>query len=136
MNIPESHQDLLEKPIVVTVATISPDGTPHSAVVWRIYEDGYILFTSDYGSRKYKNMLANPNVSILAIDPQNSGRYLEIGGVVEDVREEGAEALLDRLAKFYQGKERFFGDVEPVENRSKYRTFVFKVRPTRASKFG
>jgi hypothetical protein len=56
--------------------------------------------------------------------------------VVEDYRKEGAEALLDRQAKFYLGKDRYFGDVEPVENRAKYQGYMFKVRPTRVSKFG
>jgi pyridoxine/pyridoxamine 5'-phosphate oxidase len=60
--IPESHKDLLDKPIVVTVATISPDGTPHTAVVWRTYEDGFIFFTSDYGSRKYKVIIPQQQV--------------------------------------------------------------------------
>ena len=40
--IPETHRDLLEKPIVVTLGTVAPDGQPFAAVVWRRWDGEFV----------------------------------------------------------------------------------------------
>lgn len=46
------------------VCSVNPDGTPHSAPVWGVWVDGKLYFGSDAKSRKGRNLLANPNVSV------------------------------------------------------------------------
>ena len=36
--IPDSHRDLLEKPIVVTRVTITPQNKPHAVAVWQQFD--------------------------------------------------------------------------------------------------
>lgn len=136
ITIPDSHKDLLEKPIVVTLATVSAEGKPYANPVWRIYDGQHILVSVDYSSHKHRNVQANPNVSMVAIDPENPYRYLQIDGVVEELDEAGALAVLDRLTMFYMGKPVYFGNVEPESLRATYRGMLFKIRPIRFVKGG
>lgn len=134
--VPESHRDLMEKPVVVIVTTVSPDGKPYAAAIWRGYDGEHILMVTGEETRKYKNLLANPNVSVLALDPQNPYRYLEVRGVVESMKPEGAIEYLDQLTMDYMGKSRYFGEVEPVEEGEKYRAVLLRIKPTQIVKFG
>ena len=43
----------------------SHDDVPHVVPVAYIYEKGYIIFVTDYGTRKYRNLQVNRNVSIV-----------------------------------------------------------------------
>jgi PPOX class probable F420-dependent enzyme len=134
--IPESHKDLLEKPVVAVIATVTPEGKPHNAGIWRWYDGEYVYITCDYGSRKHKNMSANPNVSLLMLDPANPYRYLEVRGTVVEMIEAGALELLNKLSDFYVGKPQYFGQVEPAEKLATYRGVLFKIKPERAVTFG
>jgi len=134
--IPDSHQDLLEKPVVVILSTVSAEGKPYAVAVWRRWDGEFVRITSDPNNRKHKNILANPNVSVLALDPQNPYRFLEIGGVVESIETEGALEELDRQTQLYMGKEKYYGNVEPAEREAENKSIIFKIKPSRVVKFG
>ncbi len=134
--IPDSHKDLLEKPVVVILSTVSAEGKPHSVAIWRRWDGEMIRITSDPDNRKHRNILANPNVSVLALDPQNPYRFLEIGGVVESIETEGALEELNLHTQLYMGKAKYFGNVEPAEGEATYKGIMFKIRPMRVVKFG
>jgi hypothetical protein len=84
------------------------------------------------GFRKEKNMRLNPRVSLLAYDPKNPLRNIEIRGFVVEMTEEGAVEHDDELARLYLGKPdaRFFGDAVPVELQSKYTPIRVRILPT------
>jgi len=105
--IPETHRDLVERPIVAVLATINPDGTPQASPVWFDYVDGYIRVNSARGRQKDRNMRARPHVSLVIVDPDNPYRYLEVRGRVVRVTEEGAREHIDALARRYTGAPRF-----------------------------
>lgn len=136
VTIPESYRDLLEGPVVVTLATVSSEGVPYAAAVWRRYDGEFIRITSDRSTRKVRNIQANPRVTVLALDPKNPYRYLEIGGVVEQITAEGALEELDRHTQLYMGHEHYFGSAEPAENASKYDGVLLLIRPTRVVAIG
>lgn len=46
------------------VATVRPDGRPHVMPVWGIWLEGAIWFSSSRGSRKARNLAANPSCTI------------------------------------------------------------------------
>ncbi|HRL11193.1 MAG TPA: pyridoxamine 5'-phosphate oxidase family protein [Aggregatilineales bacterium] len=43
------------------ISSTRPDGRPHAAPVWGIWLNGALYFGSDPGSRKARNLEANPN---------------------------------------------------------------------------
>lgn len=99
--IPENYRDLLEGPIVVSLATILPDGRPQVTPVWCDLHDGYIRVNTAMGRRKHRDMVARPDVTVMALDPENPFRYVEVRGRVVDISENGADAHIDQLAKLY-----------------------------------
>ena len=89
--IPESHQDLLDGDACVALTTVMPDGQPQITPVWcNRDEQGYVLLNTMCGFRKEKNMRTNPKVTLLAYNPKNPLRSIEIRGSVVEMTEEGA----------------------------------------------
>lgn len=133
--IPESHKDLLEQPIHVTLVTLMPNGDPQASVVWCSYDGAHILINTIRGRRKEKNMLARPVVSILAVDPQNPLRYLEVRGTVAEVTEEGAVDHMHSLSRMYTNKN-YYGEFVPAERANQETRVIFKIKPTKVVPYG
>jgi len=88
--IPESHRDLLERHIIAAFATIMSDGHPQVTPVWCSYDGTHIIVNATADRQKHKNILRDSRVSIMAFDPDNQFRYIEIRGIVEEITAEGA----------------------------------------------
>ena len=68
--IPEDYKDLLERPIVVTLTTIMPDGSPQASPVWFNYDGSHILINTTRGRQKDANMTERP---VHESDPRYTG---------------------------------------------------------------
>jgi PPOX class probable F420-dependent enzyme len=131
-SIPSSHLDLIDGPYVVALSTVMPDGQPQTTPVWCNRKGDCIYINVMKGFRKEKNMRANPRVSLLAYDPKNPLRNIEIRGCVMEMTEDGAVEHNDELTQLYMAKPnaRFFGDAVPAELRSRYTPVKVKIIPT------
>lgn len=127
--IPESHQNLLQAPVFVTLATIMPDGHPQATIVWCDYDGTNILINTAQGRQKDINMRRNPKVAVLAMDPDNPYRYLEVRGTVEEITEEGALEHINQLAKAYVGAPSYYGHAAPAEQQQRETRLLLKIRP-------
>jgi len=98
--ISPSHRYLLETPHTVALATVGADGQPQVTAIWAML-DGDVVRTSLSKSRqKYKNLLAHPQVTLFAIDPQNPFRTLEVRAIAAITDDPGLE-FLQRLLRLY-----------------------------------
>jgi PPOX class probable F420-dependent enzyme len=102
------------------LATRWPDGRPHVMPVWAVWETDQLLFSSSKGSRKARNLAADPRCSVTTEDPRNP---VVVEGVAELITEHAdLEAFLAaenaRYATSYG-----FEMVDPVTNR------CFRLRP-------
>lgn len=131
--IPQSHRDLLERPVHAVLTTMMPDGQPQSSLVWCDYDGEHILISTTCERQKGKNMAANSKVTLLIIDPDDSSRYLEVRGQVIEMTEVGAIDLADRLTREYTGKTRFYGDIYPVEQQYRETRVICKIQPVKIS---
>lgn len=131
VQIPDDFLELLTGPVVVVFVTVMPDGSPQASPVWCDYDGTHIIINSAEGRQKDKNVRANRNVSVLAVDPENPYRYLEVRGVVEEITNEGGIEVIDKLTKQYMGREKFFGDVQPAENIHTEIRVNYKIKPTK-----
>jgi hypothetical protein len=52
---------------------------------------------------------------------------------VVEIRREGAEAHADTLTQRYTGKQRFYGDVYPVEQKQKETRVIVTIKPIKVS---
>ncbi|MDX1520157.1 MAG: PPOX class F420-dependent oxidoreductase [Anaerolineae bacterium] len=132
--IPEDLQDLFDKPVYVTLATVMPDGQPQLSVVWASYDGEHVLVNTARGRQKEKNMIARPMATVLAVDPEDPYRRIEVRGTVE-VTEEGALDHINALAKAYRGVDKYFGGVQPAEREGKEIRVKCKITPTRVVAF-
>ena len=54
--IPESYRDLLEKPVVIGLVTVMPDGQPQATPVWCDFDGQNIIVNTARGRQKYWNV--------------------------------------------------------------------------------
>ena len=132
--IPDSHRDLLTEPIHGVLSTMMPDGQPQSSIVWTDYDGAYVLINTTLERQKGRNMSSNPKVSLLVVDPNDISRWIEIRGNVADIIPNGAEAHADKLTQLYTGKQHFYGDIYPVEQKQKETRVIVKIEPLKISR--
>ena len=128
--IPESHRDLLERPLIMILATTLPDGTPQATPVWFHFEEGYIYLNAAAGRLKDRAIRANPYVALVVVDPENIYRYIQVRGPVVEINEEQGRAHIDYLAWRYTGAERY------TSNPPDQRRVRFKIAPEKINVMG
>jgi PPOX class probable F420-dependent enzyme len=86
--IPDTLRNLLVEPIHGVLSTMMPGGQPQSSIVWVDYDGTYVLINTTLARLKGRNMLANPKVALLVIDPRDGSRWIEVRGKVVEIRRE------------------------------------------------
>jgi PPOX class probable F420-dependent enzyme len=125
--IPDSHRDLLDGPIIVALATLMPDGFPQVTPVWCSYDGTHIIVNATAKRQKHRNMVARPQVTILAVDPNDQFRYLEVRGIVEEITAEGGGESMNELSLLYTGKPKRYGIEAPP--REVDERLLYKIKP-------
>lgn len=128
--IPTSHRDLLTRPICGVFTTMGADGQPQSSLVWVDTDGQYARVNTTLERQKGRNMLANPHVSLLVVDPDNTARFIQIRGDAELVTD-GAHEHLDTLTRKYTRHPRYYGYVYPAEQRQRETRLICRIHPRR-----
>jgi len=126
--IPETHQDLLERPIFVVATTVMPDGQPQSTVVWWDDEGDFVRINTARGRQKEKNLLRNPKITLMAVDPDDGYHWLEIRGVVDSMTEEGGVEHIEALSRKYNNGQGYYGGYTQKKPEDETRLIVY-IRP-------
>lgn len=93
-----------ENPFPAVATTIRPDGSPHSTVVWIDEEGGDLVFNTAVGRAKERHLSANPDVSIMVVDPANQYKWVAVTGKAT-LDTNGAREHIDKLSNKYLGKD-------------------------------
>jgi PPOX class probable F420-dependent enzyme len=115
---------LLGTTAVAHLATVLPDGAPHSVPVFVGAEGDRIVFFTGPDSKKARNLRQDPRVA-LSITPVDDPFTPVIvrGRVVEWLEGDAAWEIVDRIAKRYTGQpyprsqERVVAFIEPAVQR-------------------
>jgi PPOX class probable F420-dependent enzyme len=99
--IPESHADLLTRPLFAHLATHNANATIQVTPVWQIWDGEHLRFTTTTDRRKAINTKQNPNVSVSINDPDQPYRYLEVRGVIDAIDPDPNGDFFDILARRY-----------------------------------
>ena len=130
--VPASHRDLLTRPLLGVFTTMLPDGQPQSSLVW-VDDDGMCArVNTTLERRKGRNLLANPRVSLLIVDPDATSRFLQIRGEAELVTA-GAEAHLDELTRRYTRHPAYYGYIYPLEQRGQETRVICRIHARRVT---
>jgi PPOX class probable F420-dependent enzyme len=124
MHPPETHLDLLQRPLFAQFATIRPDGSPQVNPMWFLWdaEHGLIEMTHTKERHNYRNVRRDPRVALSIADPDDQYRYLQVRGVVERIVDDPTGAFYQRLQRRYRGTD---SEVEDRDVR-----VILTIRPT------
>jgi len=100
--VPDSFADLLERPVFAHLATVRPDGSPQSSVMWFAWDGSRIRLTHTSTRQKFANLSREPRVALSIADPDDQYRFLEVRGTVESIE-------TDPGAEFYRSLQRRYG---------------------------
>ena len=124
--IPESHLDLFTRPVHGILTTLMPDGQPQSSLVWCDYDGECVRVNTSKERQKGRNMLRKPKVSLLVVDPEDTGRYIEIRGEAEVITV-GAVEHLDQITRKYTRHPQFYGYIYPIEQRERETRVICRI---------
>ncbi len=115
----ESTRPYFERAAIAHLATLLPDGAPHSVPVWVGVEGESLAVFMIADSRKDRNLQRDPRVAISVTNPENALDMASVRGVATR-RMVGAEAMeiVDRIAVAYTG--------EPYELRSGLAAYLIR----------
>jgi PPOX class probable F420-dependent enzyme len=105
---PQSHLDLLDRPLFAHLATVRPDGAPQSNVMWFAWDGQRIRMTHTKRRQKFQNFAAEPRVSLSITDPDDPYRFIEVRGVVESIEDD------DEKASFYRSLQERYHNVYDI----------------------
>lgn len=123
--ISDQYLDLFERPVSVSLATLLSDGTPQVQPVWCSFDGTHLLVNTEKGRQKYRNLSRRRRATILAVDPANDSRWVEIRGEVVEETEKGADEHIDALARRYLGVDKYPWN-QPGDVR-----VIFRIAPRR-----
>jgi hypothetical protein len=127
---PESTKDLLpwswaerrlKKSHNYWITTVKPDGSPHTMVVWGLWQEGRLLFSTGSKSRKARNLARNKNCVV-------STEHAHEAVIVEGVAEIADVAARRKFISVYEKKYKF--DMSSMkDDLLSLKEPVFAVRP-------
>lgn len=128
--IPDSHLDLLTRPVCGVLTTMLPGGQPLSSLVWVDHDGACARVNTTLERQKGRNLLANPKLSLLVVDPANTARFIQIRGDAELVTD-GALEHLDSLTRKYTRHPHYYGGIYPVAQRAREARVICRIHARR-----
>ena len=121
---------LLQEPAFCQLATLMPDGSPQNTQVWVDTDGEHILINTAQGRQKERNVQRDPRVAVNVVDPTNAWRIGMVRGRVVEVTTDGADELIDQLAKKYLNVEAY-----PFRRPEEVRV-TLKILPVKINEIG
>jgi PPOX class probable F420-dependent enzyme len=102
--VPEDVDRFLREPNPAVVATLRPDGSPHTAATWYDWEDGRALLNMDESRLRLGHLRRDPRVALTALGEGSWYRHVSLLGRIVSLEADEDLADIDRLAVRYTGK--------------------------------
>jgi PPOX class probable F420-dependent enzyme len=102
--LPPDLDALLRKPNPAVIATLMPDGAPHSVATWYLWDDGRILVNMDESRKRLDYLRHDPRVSLTVLDGEDWYRHVSLRGRVVELTEDVGLRNIDRISQHYRGR--------------------------------
>jgi PPOX class probable F420-dependent enzyme len=116
---------LLDGKNYAVLATVNPDGSPQTSVVWVGRDGTDLLISTVEGRVKQRNMVRDPRVSVTVMDSADPENYVELRGTVTMTPDVGRQVDTG-LSWKYDGR-------DPDPDRPGAVRVVVRVQVTRAT---
>jgi PPOX class probable F420-dependent enzyme len=101
--VPPEIDEFLSKPNHAVVATLRPDGSPHTAAAWYDWEGGRVLLNMESTRLRLAWCARDPRVALTAMDPENWYHQISLLGRVVEIYDDEGFKDIDRLSVRYTG---------------------------------
>ena len=102
--LPPEVDDLLRKPNPAVVATLRPDGSPHTVATWYLWDGERLLLNMDESRARLEFVRRDPRVSVTVLDAESWYRQVTLLGQVAELVDDDDLADIDRLSLHYGGE--------------------------------
>jgi PPOX class probable F420-dependent enzyme len=114
--VPPEVDAFLAQPHPAVVATVRPDGSPHTAATWYDWEDGRVLVNMEDTRLRLGHLRENPHVSLTVIEDGNWYHHVTLMGTVVSIEPDPDLHDIDRLALRYAGRLSYLDALIAVSN--------------------
>jgi PPOX class probable F420-dependent enzyme len=101
--LPPEYDEFLTRPNPAVIATLKPDGAPHTVATWYLWEGGRILVNMDEGRARLEYLRRDPRVSLTVVDGDDWYRHVSLRGRVVSLEDDRDLVEIDRLSQHYRG---------------------------------
>jgi PPOX class probable F420-dependent enzyme len=102
--LPPALSEFLTQPNPCVIATLRPDGSPHTVATWYLWEDGRVLVNMDEERKRVEHMRREPRVSLTVLGADAWYRHVTLAGRVAAIDPDPELQAIDRLARHYTGE--------------------------------
>jgi PPOX class probable F420-dependent enzyme len=103
--VPDDVDAFLREPHPAVVATLRPDGSPHTAATWYDWAEGRVLLNMEDSRLRLRFMRRDPHVALTVLGgAQGWYRHVSLLGRVVSIEDDDDLADIDRLARRYTGR--------------------------------
>jgi PPOX class probable F420-dependent enzyme len=120
--VPPEVVAVLAKPYLAVVATVRPDGSPHTAATWYEWEDGRVLLNMADTRRRLEHMRGEPRAALTVLSDGDTYDHVSLLGRIVSIEPDPWLNDIDRLARRYTGEpfgtrdqQRFSAWLEPEQ---------------------
>jgi PPOX class probable F420-dependent enzyme len=118
--LPSELDEFLTQPNPSVIASLRPDGSPHTAATWYLGENGRVVVNMDEGRKRLEYLRADPRVSITVLGKDSWYHHVTLRGRVVSLEKDDDCEAIDRISRHYTG--------EPYSQRDRARyTAVIEV---------
>jgi PPOX class probable F420-dependent enzyme len=103
--LPPELDKFLAEPNPSVIATLRPDGSPHTAATWYLWEDGRVVVNMDEGRKRLDYMRMDPRVSITVLGKDDWYHHVTLRGRVASIEPDPDLEVIDRLSRHYTGEQ-------------------------------
>jgi PPOX class probable F420-dependent enzyme len=105
---PPEVDEFLRRPNPAVVASLRPDGSPHTVATWYLWDGERVLLNMDESRLRLRFMRRDPPVALTVLDEGSWYRHVSLLGQAVEIVEDENLADIDRLSLHYSGEP--FGD--------------------------
>lgn len=86
------------------LTTLMPDGQPQTQLMWVHADDDHVMVNTEVDRQKFRNIEADPRVTITVFNASNPYQYVEARGrVASTTAGDEGRANIDEMARKYTG---------------------------------
>ena len=102
--LPPEIDKLLRRPNPAVVATLRPDGSPHTVATWYLWDGERVLLNMDESRARLGFIRRDPRVSLTVLDAESWYRQVTLLGRVVELVDDDELTDIDRLSRHYGGE--------------------------------